>query len=65
MQIGLVGLPAAGKTTFFNLLTGADHKTGFESAGEVHVGIAEIPDRRLDYLAKIYYPRKKVNAVCK
>lgn len=58
MQIGLVGLPLAGKTTFFNLLTGADHGTGLGGAGEVHTGSAGVPDPRIDFLASLYRPRK-------
>lgn len=62
MQIGLVGMPFAGKTTFFNLLTGAEKETGLAGAGEVHSGSAAVPDRRLDYLWELYRPRRQVNA---
>ena len=62
MQIGLVGLPQSGKTTFFNLLTGASAPTGFAAAGEVHYGSAAVPDRRIDFLADMYRPRKTVYA---
>ncbi len=62
MQIGLVGLPQSGKTTFFNLLTGTNAPTGFASAGEVHYGSAAVPDRRIDFLSGLYRPRKTVYA---
>lgn len=62
MQIGLVGLPLAGKTTFFNLLTGQEQASGFEAAGEVHTGSALIPDSRVDFLSSFYKPRKTVYA---
>lgn len=62
MQIGLVGLPLAGKTTFFNLLTGLHQETGLTGKGAVHLGSAEVPDPRLDYLFKLCQPAKKVNA---
>ncbi len=62
MQIGLVGLPQSGKTTFFNLLTGLDQPTGFNPAAEVHTGSAVVPDKRLDFLASLYKPRKVVYA---
>lgn len=62
MQIGLVGLPQSGKTTFFNLLTGADMPTGFAGTGEVHHGSATVPDERIDFLANLYRPRKTVHA---
>jgi GTP-binding protein YchF len=50
LDIGLVGLPASGKTTLFTLLTGAP-------AGS-RVGVAQVPDRRLDALAGVFRPRK-------
>lgn len=55
MQIGLIGLPQSGKTTLFNLLTGGDYSGGH---AQVRVGTAKVPDPRLDYLAKLFNPRK-------
>ncbi len=61
MKIGLVGLPSTGKTTFFQLLTknlsGAD-----QSKAEANVGIAKVPDSRIDFLAEIYKPKKTTYA---
>ncbi|MGC7846169.1 redox-regulated ATPase YchF [Desulforudis sp. 1088] len=62
MLIGLVGLPLAGKTTLFNLLTGSDLPTGPFSGGGVNTGMADVPDRRIDYLSSLYKPRKTVYA---
>ena len=62
MQIGLVGLPLAGKTTFYNLLTGAEEETGLANRGEVFTGSAVVPDVRLDFLDGLYKPKKKVHA---
>lgn len=64
MKIGLVGLPMTGKTTFFNLLTGAViDSSGFSSGKtETHVGIAKVPDKRLDFLSDIYKPKKTTYA---
>ncbi|MEW5784118.1 MAG: redox-regulated ATPase YchF [Bacillota bacterium] len=62
MQIGLVGLPQAGKTTFFNLLTGANCSTDYTGADEVHSGSAVVPDVRIDFLESLYKPRKKTYA---
>lgn len=62
MQIGLVGLPLAGKTTFFNLLTGTEHETGFAGTTEVHLGTAVVPDSRIDFLSGLYKPRKTIYA---
>ena len=62
MQIGLVGLPLCGKTTFFNLLTGATCDTGFSGVEEVNTGSALVPDERLQFLANLYRPRKTSHA---
>lgn len=62
MQIGLVGLPLAGKTTLFNLLTGSSHVTGFGGGDEVHEGSVVVPDYRIDYLAALHKPPKIVHA---
>ncbi|MBS3942909.1 MAG: redox-regulated ATPase YchF [Dethiobacter sp.] len=62
MQIGLVGLPRAGKTTFFNLLTDFNLPTVYNPAAEPHAGSATVPDQRVDFLAALYKPRKIVHA---
>jgi ribosome-binding ATPase YchF (GTP1/OBG family) len=50
LEVGIVGLPAAGKTTLFNALTSAG--VGPDFAKE-HVGMAPIADERLDQLAQV------------
>jgi ribosome-binding ATPase len=62
LEIGLVGLPQAGKTTFFNLLTGLNQPTGYNPAAEVHTGSAVVPDERINFLASLYKPRKTIYA---
>jgi ribosome-binding ATPase YchF (GTP1/OBG family) len=50
LEAGIVGLPAAGKTTLFNVLTRAEVGPDF---GKEHVGMAGIADERLDRLADV------------
>jgi GTP-binding protein YchF len=62
LQIGLIGAPLGGKTTFFNLLTGSEYATGLGSSVEVHPGSAGVPDPRIDFLSKLFKPRKTTYA---
>lgn len=64
MKIGLVGLPLVGKTTFFNLLTNAHAEISNFSSGKVtsNIGSAKVPDRRIDFLSKLYKPKKTTYA---
>src|SRR4029450_12610779 len=48
LEIGIVGLPNAGKTTLFRVLTGA----GSQVPGKEHVGMATIEDDRLARVAQ-------------
>jgi len=54
LEAGIVGLPGAGKTTLFRVLTRAE---GGEY-GKTHVGMAEVADPRLDALAQVVSARK-------
>src|SRR6266511_3480016 len=60
MKIGLVGLPKSGKTSLFNLLTGASVATSSYggSRAEMHTGVARVPDERVDRLSALFKPKK-------
>ena len=64
MKIGLIGLPKSGKTTLFNLLTGANVATARYDTGraELHTGVARVPDPRVDTLARLFKPKKTTYA---
>lgn len=52
MRIGIVGLPQVGKTTVFQALTGST----------AEVGVARVPDERVDKLSAMFSPRKTTYA---
>jgi hypothetical protein len=54
LEVGIVGLPGAGKTTLFTALT----KAGGGEYGKTNVGMAQIADERLGALAKVVSARK-------
>ena len=64
MRIGLIGLPRSGKTTLFNLLTGASVATSRYGTGraEMHTGVARVPDPRVGRLSALFKPKKTTYA---
>ncbi len=63
LRAGLIGYPATGKTTLFRLVTGAHGSaSGAPARPDAHVGIARVPDARLDRLCSLFAPRRPVPA---
>ena len=62
MKNGIIGLPQVGKTSLFKILTKSEVATGGYSGREAHIGIAKVPDERLDKLAALYNPKKLMHA---
>jgi GTP-binding protein YchF len=61
MEFGILGLELSGKTTIFSLLTG--HTTAAAPyKREAHVGVAQVPDARLDRLTAMFKPKKHTPA---
>ena len=58
VEVGIVGLQNAGKTTLFNALTQADVGV----SGKEHVGMAPIADERLPQLAEVVQAKKATPA---
>jgi ribosome-binding ATPase YchF (GTP1/OBG family) len=51
LEVGIVGLPSAGKTTLFTALTGVSGDS--PGYGQPHVGMASIPDGRVERVAEV------------
>ena len=60
LEVGIVGLPNAGKTTLFNCLTrmGAEITAYASQTDKANVGMATITDSRLDALAEVVKAKK-------
>jgi len=63
MEIGIIGLPSSGRTTLFEALTGTKPET--RTGAAVNVGVAKVPDKRLDGLVKLFQPKRVVPAEIK
>jgi GTP-binding protein YchF len=59
IEIGIVGLAQSGKTTVFNALTRGKSDTRSLAP---HIGIAKVPEPRLQVLADMLHPRKVIPA---
>ncbi len=56
MKVGIVGFSGSGKSTVFHWLTGVKPDPAASQRGQI--GIAKIPDERLDWLSAQFHPKK-------
>ena len=57
MKTAIIGLPQVGKTSLFKILTGVASERRIGTT-KVQLGIARVPDRRLEALAELFRPGK-------
>ena len=57
MKTAIIGLPQVGKTSLFTILTGVASE-GRIGGTKMQIGVAKVPDKRIDALAKIFEPPK-------
>ena len=62
MKLGIIGLEQSGKTTVFNALTGANKEVGSFGKIEANIAMVKVPDERINWLSKLYNPKKTVYA---
>jgi len=61
MKTAIIGLPMVGKTSLFTILTGVHQDTHIGSTS-ARLGVAKVPDARLDELARLFEPPKITHA---
>jgi ribosome-binding ATPase len=62
MQIGIVGLPSSGKTTLFQAITRAHLDESAARRKQANIAVVKVPDARVDKLADVFHPKKRVFA---
>jgi GTP-binding protein YchF len=63
LRTALIGFPSSGKTTLFQLMTNQlDAPRPGHGKLEAAIGVARVPDERLDRLSDLYKPRKHTPA---
>jgi GTP-binding protein YchF len=63
LRAALIGFPATGKTTLFQLMTAVrESGRAAHGRGDVQIGVSKVPDARLDRLTAMFNPKKRVPA---
>lgn len=62
LHAGLIGFPASGRSTLFQLLTSAREAHRPAGRSDANVGVSRVPDARLDKLTALFNPKKHVPA---
>lgn len=60
MRLGIIGQVGVGKQTIFEALTGITISAG--DRNDDHIGTIGVPDDRIDYLSRLYQPKKTTHA---
>ena len=58
MEIGILGLASSGKSTLFRLLTDRQAEAAPGRRDQASLGMARVPDPRLDTLRELFSPKK-------
>ena len=62
MDLGIIGLPASGKTALWRALTGGSALGGGSGRLEASIGVVRVPDERVERLAALYDSKKVTHA---